>query len=75
MTMTTFSSIDNFPFSTLRAIQEFILKRIDSALASNYRYIILEAPTGTGKSPVGIAVGLTQGFKLHINIYQKSSIK
>lgn len=34
---------------------------IDVAFASGYRHIILEAPTGFGKSPVGIAVALTLG--------------
>ena len=39
MTMTeTFSSVNNFPFSVLRANQEYILKQIDSAFASDYRY-------------------------------------
>jgi ATP-dependent DNA helicase DinG len=51
----------NFPFQTLREKQSYVLKEIDAAFASGYRYIILEAPTGFGKSPVAIAVALTLG--------------
>lgn len=59
--MTTVSRVlDNFPFPTLRDNQEFVLREIDSALKS-YRYVILEAPTGTGKSPIAIASALSQG--------------
>jgi ATP-dependent DNA helicase DinG len=45
----------------LRERQSFVLKAIDAAFASGYRHIILEAPTGFGKSPVAIAVALTLG--------------
>ncbi|MGB6527514.1 MAG: DEAD/DEAH box helicase family protein [Candidatus Nitrosopolaris sp.] len=53
--------IKNFPFQTLRDKQSFVLKEIVTAFASDYRHIILEAPTGFGKSPVAIAVALTLG--------------
>ncbi|MGC2570725.1 MAG: ATP-dependent DNA helicase [Candidatus Nitrosopolaris sp.] len=53
--------IKNFPLRTLREKQSFVLKEIDAAFASGYRHIILEAPTGFGKSPVAIAVALTLG--------------
>ena len=53
--------LKNFPFPTLREKQSFVLKEIDAAFASGYRHIILEAPTGFGKSPVAIAVALTLG--------------
>jgi ATP-dependent DNA helicase DinG len=51
----------NFPFTVLRERQSYVLKEIDVALASGYRYIILEAPTGFGKSPVAITTALTLG--------------
>jgi len=51
--------IKSFPFPTLREKQSSVLKEIDTAFASGYRHIILEAPTGFGKSPVAIAVALT----------------
>jgi len=38
-----------------------VLNEIYSGFASDYRYIILEAPTGFGKSAVCIAVALTLG--------------
>jgi ATP-dependent DNA helicase DinG len=51
----------NFPFQTLRERQSYVLNEIASAFDSGYKYIILEAPTGFGKSPVAIAVALTLG--------------
>jgi ATP-dependent DNA helicase DinG len=51
----------NFPFPVLRERQSYVLKEIYAALASGYKYIVLEAPTGFGKSPVAIAVARTLG--------------
>jgi ATP-dependent DNA helicase DinG len=53
--------IKNFPFARLRERQGNVLSEIDSAFASGYRCIILEAPTGFGKSPVAISAALTLG--------------
>jgi len=53
--------IRNFPFPTLRERQSYVLKEIDVAFTSGYKYIVLEAPTGFGKSPVAIAAALTLG--------------
>lgn len=62
MSCSTISNyITNFPFPTLREKQSFVLKEIDDAFASGYKYIVLEAPTGFGKSPVAIAAALTLG--------------
>jgi len=47
--------IKNFPFPALRERQS------STAFASDYKYIVSEAPTGFGKSPVAIAVALTLG--------------
>jgi|SRR5215469_2471428 len=58
--MTISPYIANFPFSSLRANQEWILKQIEMAFA-DYNYVICEAPTGSGKSALGIASALTQG--------------
>jgi ATP-dependent DNA helicase DinG len=54
-------TLKNFPFATLREKQSLVLKEIDAAFASGCKYILLEAPTGFGKSPVAIAVALTLG--------------
>ncbi|MGC2685703.1 MAG: DEAD/DEAH box helicase family protein, partial [Candidatus Nitrosopolaris sp.] len=60
--MTTVDDLlKNFPFPTLREKQSFVLKEIDAAFVSGYRHIILEAPTGFGKSLVAIGVALTLG--------------
>jgi ATP-dependent DNA helicase DinG len=53
--------IKNFPFPTKRERQSHVLNEISAAFASDYKYIILEAPTGFGKSPVAVAVALTLG--------------
>ena|SRR5215469_12116692 len=57
----TSNYIKNFPFPTLRDERSFVLKEIDSAFTSGYKYIVLEAPTGFDKSPVAIAAALTLG--------------
>ena len=51
----------NFPFSNQRAKQTFVLNEISAAFASGYKHILLEAPTGFGKSPVAIAAAITLG--------------
>ena len=53
--------INNFPFTSQRDNQASVLNQICGAFNSNYRYIILEAPTGFGKSPVAIAVAMSLG--------------
>ena len=55
------SYINNFPFPTPRPQQVDILKHIESAFASNYSTIVLEAPTGSGKSGIGITAAMTLG--------------
>jgi ATP-dependent DNA helicase DinG len=52
----------NFPFLNICEKQSYILNEIASAFASGYKYILLEAPTGFGKSPVAIAAALTLGL-------------
>lgn len=62
---TTATSVDgftkNFPFPNIRVRQSYVLKEIGDAIASDYKYILLEAPTGFGKSPVAIAAAMTLG--------------
>ena len=53
--------IKNFSFPTLPDRQSYVLNEIDAAFSSDYKYILLEAPTGFDKSPVAIAVALTLG--------------
>lgn len=51
----------NFPFPQKRQRQKHILKEICDAFNSGYRRIILEAPTGFGKSPLAVSFALTLG--------------
>jgi ATP-dependent DNA helicase DinG len=51
----------NFPFPTLRERQSHVLNEISTGFASGYEYIVLEAPTGFGKSAVAVATALTLG--------------
>ena len=53
--------IRNFQFTSQRHNQEKVLHEICNAFNSGYKYIILEAPTGFGKSPIAIAVALSLG--------------
>ena len=57
--------IENFPFSEPRNGQFEIITRIKDAIDNGYRYIILEAGTGTGKSAIGTTLA---------NIYQPAYI-
>ena len=45
----------------MRKNQSRVLNEISTGFASGYKYILLEAPTGFGKSPVAVAVALTLG--------------
>jgi ATP-dependent DNA helicase DinG len=53
--------IKNFPFVHRRESQTYVINEICEALNSGYKHILLEAPTGFGKSPVAIAVAMTMG--------------
>lgn len=53
--------IKNFPFAYRRETQTQVLNEICEGFNSGYKHIILEAPTGFGKSPVAIAVAMTMG--------------
>ncbi|HEY9387667.1 MAG TPA: ATP-dependent DNA helicase [Nitrososphaeraceae archaeon] len=53
--------IKNFPFVHRRESQTYVINKICEALNSGYKHILLEAPTGFGKSPVAIAVAMTMG--------------
>ena len=60
-TLSISNVLSNFPFTSRRYNQESVLSQICTALNSGYKYIILEAPTGFGKSPVAIAAAMTLG--------------
>jgi len=60
-TTTIADFLKNFPFPTKRERQAHVLNEICTGFASDYKYILLEAPTGFGKSPVAIAIALTLG--------------
>ena len=53
--------IKNFPFVHRRKSQTYVINEICEAFSSGYKFILLEAPTGFGKSPVAIAVAMTMG--------------
>ena len=69
--MTTF--FDNFPFESPRQYQTQVLNEIAQAFDSGYRYIIVEAPSGFGKSAVAVAVARTLGSSYICNLYQRSA--
>ena len=59
--LSTTQFIRNFPFAYRRETQTQVLNEICEGFNSGYKHIILEAPTGFGKSPIAIAVALTMG--------------
>ena len=59
--LTLSNLVSNFPFKEIRPKQLKVLQQIPDAINARYKYIVLEAPTGFGKSPVAIAVGRTLG--------------
>jgi len=48
---------DHFPFEVVRPAQEQGFQAVEEAYATNKKFIIIEAPTGSGKSGIGIAAG------------------
>ncbi|GAH00696.1 unnamed protein product, partial [marine sediment metagenome] len=48
--------LDHFPFPTFRKYQKEVLEEIVEAFNSGYQWILLETPTGFGKSPVNVAL-------------------
>ncbi|MFY9567167.1 MAG: ATP-dependent DNA helicase [Nitrososphaeraceae archaeon] len=59
--LTVADLIKNFPFVYKRESQTYVINEICEAFNSGYKHILLEAPTGFGKSPVAIAVAMTMG--------------
>jgi ATP-dependent DNA helicase DinG len=53
--------LDHFPFPGIRAAQEQILQAAERLVAENKKFLIVEAPTGVGKS--GIAMALASWAK------------
>lgn len=59
--ISTVNLIANFPFEKIRPKQLDVLQQIGQAINAGYKYIVLEAPTGFGKSPVAVALAKTLG--------------
>ena len=53
--------LNNFPHNSFRHNQDKVIKQICEAFNSGYKNIILEAPTGFGKSAIAITVARTLG--------------
>lgn len=53
--------LNNFPHSEFRNNQDGVIRQICDAFNSGYKHIILEAPTGFGKSAIAITIARTLG--------------
>ncbi|HJU79495.1 MAG TPA: ATP-dependent DNA helicase [Nitrososphaeraceae archaeon] len=53
--------LNNFPHNKFRNNQDRVIKQICEAFNSGYKNIILEAPTGFGKSAIAITIARTLG--------------
>ena len=49
------SVVEYFPFETPRDNQRLVLQALEQAVKDGYKTILLEAPVGSGKSPIAIA--------------------
>jgi Rad3-related DNA helicase len=48
---------EHFPFPSIRVAQEEALQAIEKAHREHKKYVVLEIPTGGGKSGIGVAAG------------------
>lgn len=46
----------HFPFETPRKVQKLISQAVIKAYKDGFKYVVLQAPTGVGKSPIAYAV-------------------
>ena len=53
--------LNNFPHNVFRNNQDGVIRQICDAFNSGYKHIILEAPTGFGKSAIAITIARTLG--------------
>jgi ATP-dependent DNA helicase DinG len=60
-TLTLEDYLSAFPFPDIRQKQHKVLEEICDAFNCGYKVIVLEAPTGFGKSPVAMCVARTLG--------------
>lgn len=52
----------NFPFPSMRGRQEDTLKKVSEALSrEDVKFIVMQAPTGAGKSPMGLSIAKASG--------------
>ena len=65
-TFTISDYLGAFPFPVIRSKQRQVLQEICDAFNSGYRIIVLEAPTGFGKSPVAMCAARTFGSSLYV---------
>jgi ATP-dependent DNA helicase DinG len=48
--------VKSFPYGTMRPFQKDVLEKIEAAVASGKKFVILEAPVGFGKSAIAAAM-------------------
>jgi len=53
--------LKNFPHTSFRSNQEQVIEQVCDAFNSGYKHIILEAPTGFGKSAIAITIARALG--------------
>lgn len=65
------SLLDHFPLPNPRKSQVAVLEEIEKAYGDGYKFVIVEAPVGSGKSPIALTVAKWQG-QAHILTPRKS---
>jgi ATP-dependent DNA helicase DinG len=61
MTLSYSDLLANFPKPHIRSQQDYVLREIASGIGAGYKIIVLEAPTGFGKSAVAVALARALG--------------
>jgi Rad3-related DNA helicase len=63
----------NFPLAKPRASQEAVIREIEAAYKDNYKYVVLCAPVGSGKSAIAMTIAKwIGGGRTHILTPRKS---
>jgi Rad3-related DNA helicase len=62
--------LQSFPFPIIREAQAQALEKVARTIQEGKRFSILEMPTGSGKSPVSIAIGMAAAQEPQVDKFQ-----
>jgi Rad3-related DNA helicase len=65
---TTGTATDYFPAKSYRKHQRETIERVEAAFESGYQFVLLDAPTGSGKSLIGISLAKQANDSFYLTI-------